>query len=160
MTESIVPGREAPEVQLQDQEGRDVSLADLRGPRGLVVYFFPRAFTPGCTTEACDFRDHHASFEERGYRVVGISGDDPQTLRDFAAEHDLPFTLLADPGAATAKEWGAWGEREINGTRSEGPLRSTVVLDADGVIESVEHQVAVPAHVSSLLDLVSGGALR
>lgn len=160
MSEHIVTGQRAPEVRLQDQDGQERSLAELLGPRGLVVYFYPKAFTPGCTTEACDFRDHHETFAARGYGVVGISADEPATLRDFAAEHELPFTLLSDPGAATAKAWGAWGEREIQGVRSEGPLRSTVVLDADGVVESAEHRVEVPSHVTSLLDLVAPGEGR
>jgi thioredoxin-dependent peroxiredoxin len=160
MTAPLTTGQRAPEVRLQDQDGREVSLEDLRGPSGLVVYFFPKAFTPGCTTEACDFRDHHEGLESRGYRVVGISGDEPGTLRDFAAEHRLPFTLLSDPDSATARAWGAWGEREIKGARSIGPLRSTVVLDADGVVESVQHRVEVPAHVTSLLDLVTAGGAR
>lgn len=160
MTDSIVTGQTAPEVRLRDHHGRETSLTELRGPRGLVVYFFPKAFTPGCTTEACDFRDHHEGFDSRGYRVVGISADDPQTLRDFAAENELPFTLLSDPGSAVAKQWGAWGEKEVGGTRIVGPLRSTVVLDAGGVVEAIEHQVTVPSHVTSLIDVVSHGAAR
>lgn len=160
MTAHLETGAPAPTVRLTDQDGTERALEDLRGPSGTVVYFYPKAFTPGCTTEACDFRDSHETFAARGYRVVGISGDDPATLRDFAAEHELPFTLLSDPGSATAQAWGAWGEREIQGTRSVGPLRSTFVLDADGVVESVDHRVEVPSHVTSLLDRVAPGGSR
>lgn len=143
-------GDTAPDFTLVNQDGKSVSLSDFRGQR-VVVYFYPAAMTPGCTTEACDFRDNHEALAAQGYRVVGISGDDPQTLRSFAQEHDLPFTLLSDPGSETAKAWGAWGEREIKGETSEGPLRSTFLLNEEGVVESAEYKVGVPGHVANLL---------
>ena len=150
MSNQLDAGQQAPDFALRDGGGNQVTLADLRGSRA-VVYFYPKAFTPGCTTEACDFRDNHEALAAQGYRVVGISGDDPQTLRSFAQEHDLPFTLLSDPGSETAKAWGAWGEREIKGETSEGPLRSTFLLNEEGVVEGAEYKVGVPGHVANLL---------
>lgn len=150
MSNRLDVGQQAPDFTLRDSGGNQVTLADLRGGRA-VVYFYPKAFTPGCTTEACDFRDSHEALVAEGYRVIGISGDDPQTLRSFAQEHELPFTLLSDPGSEVAKSWGAWGEREIDGEVSVGPLRSTFLLSEDGVIESAEHKVGVPGHVENLL---------
>lgn len=153
MSNRLTAGQQAPDFTLSDSGGNRLALADLRGGRA-VVYFYPKAFTPGCTTEACDFRDNHEALAAQGYRIVGISGDDPQTLRSFAQEHELPFTLLSDPGAEVAKRWGAWGEREINGEASVGPLRSTFLLDEEGVVESVQYGVGVPGHVEGLLGAV------
>lgn len=150
MNNRLDAGQQAPDFTLRDSGGNQVALADLRGGRA-VVYFYPKAFTPGCTTEACDFRDSHEALAAKGYRIIGISGDDPQTLRSFAQEHELPFALLSDPGSETAKAWGAWGEREIDGEVSVGPLRSTFLLGEDGVIESAEYKVGVPGHVENLL---------
>lgn len=150
MTDRLSPGNSAPDFTLTDAHGEEVSLGDLRGQRS-VVYFYPKAFTPGCTTEACDFRDNEARFAERGYRILGISADSPETLRDFAREHDLAFPLLSDPGSRTAQAWGAWGERTINGETSIGPVRSTIVLEEDGTVLSADYGVAVPDHVVNLI---------
>ena len=150
MTERLDTGDIAPTVTLTGADGAQVSLDDLRGSRA-VVYFYPKAFTPGCTTEACDFRDNEASFAERGYRVVGISADSPERLGEFAKEHDLPFTLLSDPESRTARAWGAWGRRDADDPASEGPVRTTVVLDAEGAVVSAEYGVAAQGHVTNLL---------
>ncbi|MDN5820293.1 MAG: peroxiredoxin [Brachybacterium sp.] len=150
MTDRLSPGDSAPDFTLTDARGEKVSLGDLRGRRS-VVYFYPKAFTPGCTTEACDFRDNEARFAERGYRIIGISADSPETLRDFAREHDLSFPLLSDPGSETAQAWGAWGERTINGETSIGPVRTTIVLEEDGTVLSADYGVAVPDHVVNLI---------
>ena len=122
MTQQIRPGRQAPDFTLTDHEGRQVRLYDLRGRR-VIVYFYPKAFTPGCTSEACDFRDSLASLESLGYTVLGVSGDDPVTLGRFATEYHLPYRLLSDPDSATARAWGAWGEKVIDGETRIGPLR-------------------------------------
>ena len=154
MTAQLTPGDHAPDLDLTDSHGDRVTLDDLRGRR-TVVYFYPKAFTPGCTTEACDFRDNESALADRGYRVLGISADTPDTLADFAQTYALPFPLLSDPGSRTARAWGAWGEREIAGERSEGPLRTTIVLDEDGVVLSADYRVDASGHVADLL-----GALR
>lgn len=154
MTAQLTPGDQAPDLDLTASDGSRVTLDDLRGRRA-VVYFYPKAFTPGCTTEACDFRDSESALADRGYRVIGISADAPDALADFAQTYALPFPLLSDPGSRTARAWGAWGEREIAGERSEGPLRTTIVLDEDGVVLSADYRVDASGHVADLL-----GALR
>lgn len=154
MTRRLSPGDRAPGFTLTDAHGNQTSLEDLLGRR-TVLYFYPKAFTPGCTTEACDFRDHQDPLSELGYRIVGISADAPETLDAFAKEHGLDFTLLSDPGSATAKAWGAWGEREINGERSDGPLRTTLLLEEDGTVLRAEYAVSAPGHVANLLGALS-----
>lgn len=154
MTRRLSPGDRAPDFTLDDAHGSRISLEDLL-ERRTVVYFYPKAFTPGCTTEACDFRDHQGPLADLGYRIVGISADAPETLDAFATEHDLDFTLLSDPGSATAKAWGAWGGREINGERSEGPLRTTFLLKEDGTVVRAEYAVSAPSHVANLLGALS-----
>ncbi|MUN64416.1 thioredoxin-dependent thiol peroxidase [Kocuria sediminis] len=155
MAPQIQTGRQAPDFALTDHEGQEVRLSGLRG-RKVIVYFYPKAFTPGCTSEACDFRDNLASLEALGCTVLGVSGDDPETLRRFAREHRLPYRLLSDPDAATARAWGAWGEKTVNGETRIGPLRSTFVIGADGTVESAEHNVRAEGHVAELRRRLAG----
>lgn len=147
----LQPGDTPPAFSLSDAEGRSVSSADLAG-RQTIVYFYPAAFTPGCTTEACDFRDNLGSLEGAGYDVIGISGDDQETLARFAEEDALDFTLLSDPDHAVAQAWGAWGEKVVGGETRIGALRSTFVLDADGRVRSAEYRVDAAGHVGRLRD--------
>ena len=149
MAPQIQTGRQAPDFTLTDHQGRQVQLSGLRG-RKVIVYFYPKAFTPGCTSEACDFRDSLASLEGLGYTVLGISGDDPETLGRFAEEYGIPYRLLSDPDSATARAWGAWGEKVIDGETRIGPLRSTFVLDEDGTVVSAEYDVQAEGHVAGL----------
>lgn len=150
MTRELTAGDPAPALRLPAHDGTTVDLSQHR-ERGAVVYFYPRAFTPGCTTEACDFRDNLAALQARGYDVYGVSGDDPAELARFVAEYHLPYTLLSDPDHAAAKQWGAWGERTVNGETAEGPLRSTFVLAADGTLTSAQYRVDASGHVARLL---------
>lgn len=108
MSRELSTGDPAPALRLTAHDGSTVDLADATR-NGTVVYFYPKAFTPGCTTEACDFRDNLAALKGQGYDVYGVSGDDPQELQRFVTEYHLPYTLLSDPDHAAAKEWGAWG---------------------------------------------------
>ena len=149
MTRQLRTGDSAPDFVLTDQDGQQVRLSGLRGHK-VVVYFYPKAFTPGCTSEACDFRDNLGSFAQLGYTVLGISADDPGTLREFTEEHHLPYRLLSDPGSATARAWGAWGEKTVNGGTTVGPLRSTIVLDENGTAISAEYGVQAEGHVARL----------
>lgn len=149
MTQQIQTGETAPDFTLTDHEGQQVRLSDLRG-RKVIVYYYPKAFTPGCTSEACDFRDSIASLQGLGYTVLGISGDDPETLRRFVDEYHLTYRLLSDPDSGTARAWGAWGEKVINGETRIGPLRSTFVLDEDGTVVSAEYNVQAEGHVAEL----------
>src|SRR5690606_10357032 len=117
-------GSPAPDFTLLDQDGKSVSLGDLRGSK-VVLYFYPAAMTPGCTTEACDFRDSLASLAGAGYRVIGISRDEPAKLAQFAERDGLTFPLLSDPDASMHRAYGAWGEKNNYGKIIEGVIRST-----------------------------------
>jgi len=145
----LAPGADAPDFALSDAKGETVRLSDFAGGR-TILYFYPAAFTPGCTTEACDFRDNLASLSGAGYRVVGISKDDVETLARFAEEDRLDFPLLSDPDHAVAKSYGAWGEKQIDGRTLTGVLRSTFVLDEENRIEIAEYRVDPDGHVAAL----------
>ncbi|MFJ6312869.1 peroxiredoxin [Pseudarthrobacter oxydans] len=139
----------APDFTLPDAAGQPVSLASYRG-RNVIVYFYPKAATPGCTTEACDFRDSLASLQGKGYDVVGISPDAPEALAGFTGDFGLTFPLLSDPDHAVALAYGAWGEKLVNGEITEGVLRSTVVVGTDGTVVLARYQVDAKGHVAAL----------
>ncbi|HEY9354969.1 MAG TPA: peroxiredoxin [Arthrobacter sp.] len=143
------PGATAPDFTLSDASGQDFSLSSRRG-RNVIVYFYPKAATPGCTTEACDFRDSLASLQGSGYDVIGISPDAPAALAEFTGDFGLNFPLLSDQDNAVALAYGAWGEKVINGEIVEGVLRSTVVIDADGAVVLARYQVDAQGHVAAL----------
>ncbi|MBD7995529.1 thioredoxin-dependent thiol peroxidase [Arthrobacter sp. Sa2CUA1] len=145
----LSPGSEAPGFTLPDATGRQVSLADYRG-RNVIVYFYPKAATPGCTTEACDFRDNLASLQGAGYEVLGISPDPLQALADFTEDLSLTFPLLSDEDNSVARAYGAWGPKVINGQELVGVLRSTVVIDAEGRVALAQYQVDAAGHVAAL----------
>lgn len=145
----LTPGDSAPPFTLDSAAGVPVSLSDYAGRR-VIVYFYPAAFTPGCTTEACDFRDSLASFSGAGYEVIGISGDDVPTLARFAADDAAGITLLSDPDHAVARAWGAWGEKTVNGSTLIGALRSTFVIGDVGQILHAEYRVDADGHVRAL----------
>jgi peroxiredoxin Q/BCP len=129
-------GDPAPSFTLTDQDGNPWSLEEHRG-RPVVLYFYPKADTPGCTTQACDVRDHWAEFQELGAEVVGISPDDQEPIASFAGKYDLPHRLLADPERSVLQTYGAWGEKTLYGRVSEGVIRSSVVVDPDGKVAAV-----------------------
>ena len=145
----LQPGDHAPDFALPASDGSTVRLADLRGSR-VVLYFYPAANTPGCTTQACDFRDTLASLQGHGYRVVGVSPDTPQTLAGFEATHGLGFTLLGDPSLDVLRAYGAYGEKKLYGKTVTGVIRSTFVLDADGLVEKAMYNVRATGHVAKL----------
>lgn len=146
-------GDPAPEFEASDGDGKTWRLADLRGKR-VVLYFYPADFTPGCTREACDFRDHHSAFVNAGYVVLGVSDQDEETHRRFAREHALPFPLLADVDLRIADSYGARRERQ---DAYEGiPLRvarATFVIDEHGIVRRAQYDVSVTGHVQGLRDL-------
>ncbi|BCW73035.1 peroxiredoxin [Arthrobacter sp. NicSoilB8] len=148
-TTGLQPGAPAPGFTLPDAAGRPVSLARYRG-RSVIVYFYPRAATPGCTTEACDFRDSLAALQGAGFEVLGISPDAPEALAAFAADQALTFPLLADEDHATALAYGAWGEKLVDGEVREGTVRSTVVVGPDGNVVLAQYQVSAQGHVRAL----------
>lgn len=147
------PGDTAPDFTLDDQDGSPVSLADLRG-RKVVLYFYPAAMTPGCTTEACDFRDSLGSLQGAGYAVIGVSRDAPAKLKEFAERDGLTFPLLSDPDRAVHDAYGAWGEKLNYGKVVEGVLRSTFVLDENGVVTQALYNVKATGHVARLRKLL------
>ncbi len=142
-------GDAAPDFTLPAADGSTVRLSDLRGQH-VVVYFYPKANTPGCTTQACDFRDNLASLQGAGYTVLGISPDTPAQLAGFAADQALPYPLLSDPGHLVLGQWGAWGEKTLYGKKSVGVIRSTVVVDPDGKVELAKYNVKATGHVAAL----------
>jgi peroxiredoxin Q/BCP len=145
----LQPGTPAPSFTLPDASGSKVSLADYAG-RNVVVYFYPKAATPGCTTEACDFRDNLNSLQAAGFDVVGISPDEPQALQDFAEAESLTFPLLSDTDNEVAKAYGSFGEKEFKGKKFTGTLRSTVVVDPEGNVRLAEYNVDAKGHVARL----------
>jgi peroxiredoxin Q/BCP len=145
----LSPGDPAPEFSLPDQDGNPVSLSGFRG-RKVVVYFYPAAMTPGCTTQACDFRDNIASLSAAGYQVLGISPDKPDKLRKFRERDAIPFPLLSDVDRQTLSAYGAWGEKTMYGKTVTGVLRSTFVVDEDGRIALAQYNVRATGHVAKL----------
>ena len=149
MTERLDTGDRAPDFSLSDDSGDQVKLSDYRGER-VVFYFYPAAMTTGCTTEACDFRDNLRDFDEANVRVVGISPDAPEKLAKFRDKEKLNFPLLSDPDHATMEAYGAWGEKMLYGKRAIGVIRSTVVVDAGGLVERAAYNVKATGHVAKL----------
>jgi len=145
----LTTGDTAPAFTLVDADGDRVSLADYTG-RDVVVYFYPKAATPGCTTEACDFRDSLSSLDAAGYAVIGISPDSVEEIRAFADAEGLTFPLLADSDAAVAKAWGVWGEKTVGDRTFDGVIRSTFVLDGGGIVRRAEYGVNADGHVARL----------
>lgn len=154
----LTVGASAPDFTLTSHDGEQVSLASLRenAKEGVVVYFYPKAATPGCTTEACDFRDNLASLGAGGYTVVGVSADSVEEIKQFATDQHLTFPLLSDDGAAVAKAYGAWGEKTINGNTFDGVLRSTFVVKPDGSVALAQYNVDAEGHVAALREELLG----
>jgi thioredoxin-dependent peroxiredoxin len=145
----LSPGDPAPDFTLPDADGETVSLSDHRG-RHTIVYFYPAASTPGCTTQACDFRDSMASLQGAGYTVLGVSPDPPSKLARFRDEQGLTFPLLSDPGREVLTAWGAYGEKTRYGKTVQGVIRSTVVVDPEGRVEKAMYNVKATGHVAKL----------
>jgi peroxiredoxin Q/BCP len=149
----LEPGQPAPSFTATDDEGNQVTLDDFKGGN-LVMYFYPKAFTPGCTTESCDFRDRHETFTDAGYSIVGVSPDQPPKLADFRAEYDLPFALLSDPDHEIAEVYGAWGTKKNYGKEYEGIIRSTITIDPDGTVSNAWYNVRAKGHAERIADAV------
>lgn len=145
----LEPGDPAPDFTLPDADGTDVALADLRG-RKVIVYFYPAAMTPGCTTQACDFRDSLDALAGAGYAVLGISPDKPTKLAEFRDRDLVTFPLLSDPSKGTLETYGAFGEKTMYGKKVTGVIRSTVVIDEDGRVERAQYNVKATGHVAKL----------
>jgi peroxiredoxin Q/BCP len=142
-------GQAAPDFTLPDDQGGQLSLSDLRG-RKVVLYFYPAALTPGCTKQACGFRDNLDVFERAGYAVVGISPDSPQRLATFRDKGNLNFPLLSDPDKNVLRAYGAYGQKKLYGREITGVIRSTFVIDAEGKIERAMYAVKATGHVEKI----------
>jgi peroxiredoxin Q/BCP len=138
-------GQRAPEFAALDQTGTERSSDEFTGSK-LVVYFYPKAFTPGCTTESCDFRDRHEVLGARGYSIVGVSPDKPEKLSDFKDKYDLPFDLLSDPDHTMSEAFGAYGIKKNYGREYKGIIRSTFLIDESGIIEEAMYNVRAKGH--------------
>ena len=149
MTERLSPGDQAPDFTLPSDTGEQVHLADLRGSK-VIVYFYPAAMTPGCTTQACDFSDNLGSLEQAGYRVLGISPDSPEKLAKFRERDHLSITLLSDADRTVMGEYAAFGEKKLYGKLVEGVIRSTVVIDEEGRVSLAQYNVKATGHVAKL----------
>jgi peroxiredoxin Q/BCP len=147
--QKLAPGDVAPDFSLPDADGQQVTLSGLRGQR-VIVYFYPAAMTPGCTKEACDFRDNLGVLAGAGLTVLGISPDSPQKLAKFRDKESLNFSLLADPDREVLRAYGAYGEKMNYGKKTVGVIRSTFVIDADGKIERAYYNVRATGHVERL----------
>lgn len=152
-TQQLAVGDTAPDFTLTDQDGGSVTLSDLRGQK-VVLYFYPAAMTPGCTTQACDFRDSLASLQGAGYTVLGVSRDEPDKLRKFADRDALTFPLLSDPDRTVHDAYGTWGPKTLYGKLMDGVLRSTFIIDENGVIEHALYNVKATGHVARVRKLV------
>jgi peroxiredoxin Q/BCP len=142
-------GQTAPAFTLNDHAGRSVSLSDFVG-RNLVIFFYPAAMTPGCTTEACDFRDSMVRLQQAGYDVVGISPDKPDKLAKFVEKESLTYPLLSDIDRAVMNAYGAYGEKMLYGKKVTGVIRSTIVVGPDGTVALPKYNVKAAGHVASL----------
>lgn len=147
---ALEEGTKAPEFTLESSEGGEVRLSDFAG-KWVVLYFYPRDATPGCTSQAQGFRDHKAAFDERGAVVLGVSKDSIASHQKFAAKHELNFPLLSDPEGTTIESYGAWGEKNLYGKKSMGIIRTTVLIDPEGTIRKIWPKVRVKGHVDQVL---------
>lgn len=145
-------GDKVPEILGRDQDGQEIRLSDFKGQK-LVLYFYPKDNTPGCTAEACSLRDNYSELRKRGYAVVGVSVDSVQSHQKFIAKHGLPFRLVSDSEHALAEQFGVWGEKSMAGRKYFGMLRTTFLIDEDGVVEQIigPKQIKTKTHGEQLL---------
>ena len=143
-------GNKAPDFSAKDQNGKTVKLASLKGKKNVVLYFYPKDMTPGCTTEACDFRDHHKKFKNTV--VLGVSIDSPERHQKFIDKYNLPFTLIADTNQKVVNKYGVWQEKSLYGKKFMGIVRSTFIIDKNGVIRKIFPKVKVKGHVEEILN--------
>ena len=141
----VETGQQAPDFTVPDQDGNPVTLSELRG-QPVVLYFYPKADTPGCTTQACGIRDHRAEYERAGARVLGVSPDPVSAVKKFAGKHNLEFTLLADEDHSVADLYGVWGEKKLYGKTYLGVQRATFIIDPDSVVAHVIPKASPKTH--------------
>jgi len=147
---TLQEGDQAPNFSAKDQDGNTHQLTDYKGKK-LVVFFYPKASTPGCTTEACNLRDHWETFQKEGYEILGVSADTPKKQQNFKNKHELPYPLLADEEKEVINAFGVWGPKKFMGKEYEGIYRTTFVIDEHGKIENVISKVKTKAHAEQIL---------
>lgn len=150
MTHKLEPGNSAPEFSLRDAQNNIVTSHSLHG-KPTLLYFYPKALTPGCTTQACDFQENLATFQQVSITVIGISPDPVEKLRSFQEKHALSFTLLSDPELTTIKAFGAWGEKNNYGKKTEGVIRSTILVNSQWQVETSLYNVRAKGHVEKII---------
>lgn len=143
----------APDFKGLDQDGKSIQLSDFKGSK-LILYFYPKDNTPGCTAEACDLRDNYKMWLTKGYKILGISPDSQQSHQKFIAKYNLPFPLIADEDKTIIKAYGAWGPKKLYGREYEGLLRMTFVIDEKGLIEEVFAKVKTKDHTNQILETI------
>lgn len=148
-------GTKAPEIVLNDKDGKEIKLSDFKGQR-VAVYFYPRDNTPGCTRQACAFRDEFEEYKALGIPVIGISKDSESSHRRFAEKNELPFILLADPELKAIKDYDVWQEKKMYGKVSMGVVRATYLIDADGIIEKVWKKAKPDTNAKEILEYING----
>ncbi len=158
MASNVLPviGRPAPDFTLPSTTGEPISLKQYKGKKTVVLYFYPKDETPGCTREACDFRDHHEELEAAKVVVLGVSNDDMETHLRFQAKQKLPFVLLSDPDAAVSKLYGVYKQKNLYGKKHLGIERTTFVIDRTGRVAQIWPKVKVDGHIQDVLDFVTG----
>lgn len=154
MTE-LVEGMKAPDFSGKDQSGKLISLQDLQG-RKVILYFYPKDNTPGCTTESCNLRDNYRVLIKKGFEVIGVSADSEKSHQNFKEKHELPFNLIADTGKEILKAYEAWGLKKLYGKVYEGILRKTFIIDEQGVILKIINKVDTKNHTNQILDALKG----
>lgn len=144
-------GDKAPDFKGKDQNGKEISLEQFKGKK-VVLYFYPKDNTPGCTAEACNIRDNYQEFLDKGYAVVGVSADTEKSHQNFSSKYDLPFPLLSDPDKEVIKAYGAWGEKSMYGKKYEGIIRMTFVISEDGFVEKIIEKVKTKDHSRQIFE--------
>lgn len=148
---SLKEGDKAPDFTVNDQNGQPVSLSDYKGKK-VVLYFYPKDNTPGCTAQACNLRDHHAELQKAGYEVLGVSTDSEKSHQKFIEKQELPFTLLADTEKDIHEKYGTWVEKQMYGRKYMGTARHTFIIDEQGTIEKIIEKVKTKDHTAQILD--------
>ena len=143
-------GDKAPAFEAVDQDGKTIKLEDFKGTN-LILYFYPKDNTPGCTAESCDLRDNYQMWLDKGYKVVGVSPDSEKSHQKFIAKYNLPFPLIADTDKSIIKSYGAWGLKKMYGKEYEGLLRTTFVIDGEGTITNIFEKVKTKEHTAQIL---------
>jgi peroxiredoxin Q/BCP len=149
----LTEGDKAPDFTAKDQNGNTVSLSDFKG-KTVILYFYPKDDTPGCTAEACDFRDNYQSLLGKGYQVIGVSTDDEKSHKKFETKYSLPFPLIADAEKQIVEAYGVWAEKNMYGKKYMGTARTTFIIDGDGVIKNIISKVDTKNSSQQVLDLV------